>query len=123
MSLMDFELVSEHGKSHGMFATRAEAIVALREEEVESPGVTTGWMLVGYSDGEEVGDPELVENLLATGTTVSFTALAEGKGLFVPQQRAVLSGTGPSTRPWFRRPPRVAKSTRVLSEAGTAVAK
>jgi hypothetical protein len=117
---MDFELVAEDGKSHGMFPTRAEAIAALREEEAEAPGLTAGWMLISYSNGEEVGAPELAEHLLAIGEGIRFMVVAEGKGLFVPQQRAASSGTGPSTRPWFRRPPRVAKRTHVLPEVGTA---
>lgn len=62
---MEYVLAGKDGKSHDYFDTRQEAIEALREEEAEREGMTTGWVLLAYDDeGEEVGEPEWAEDLL-----------------------------------------------------------
>jgi hypothetical protein len=120
---MEYVLIGKDGKSHDYFPTRAEALNALHEEEHTSPGLTQGWMIQAYGEnGEELGEPEWADELLAppAETTVSFVTGPEGLGCYRVAARAASSGTARSRNPWFRRPPKVAKRTRVLSEAGTA---
>jgi hypothetical protein len=117
---MEYVWSDKDGRTREFFDSRDDAIEALREEQNAQPGITAGWMLLTYDDdGQEVGEPEWAEDLLPTDTVVSFVTVAEGVGLFVAGPRAESSGRVASTRRGFRRPPSVARGTRVLSEAET----
>jgi hypothetical protein len=119
---MNYELMGRDGKPHGDFDTRQEALEALREEESESPGASSGWMLWAYTDDDELGECELAEDLLAEPVApdkaVKFVIQqGERLGLFVQVQVAGSSGTATPIRRGFRRPPSDAISTHVPSEA------
>jgi hypothetical protein len=118
---MEYELMGKDGKPHGYFNARDDAIKALREEEDECPEVTAGWMLVAYDDdNEEMGEPELAEDLLATPVVpkrvLQFVMHGEGVGLFMAVPSGESSGTGAPIRRGFRRPPSDAIRTLVPSE-------
>jgi hypothetical protein len=117
---MEYVLSDSNGRTRDYFDDRDDAMAALREEEQDEPGITTGWMLLTFDDdGQEVGEPEWAEDLLAAGPPkvgMSFTLVVEGAGLFVAGPQAAKSGRAMSTRPWFRRLPSVAKGTRFPAE-------
>ena len=86
---MEYVLIGKDGKSHDYFPTRAEALNALHEEEHTSPGLTQGWMIQAYGEnGEELGEPEWADELLAppAETTVSFVTGPEGLGCYRVRQ-------------------------------------
>jgi hypothetical protein len=125
---MEYVWSDKDGRTRDFFNSREGAISALREEERERPGLTKGWMLLTYGDdGEELGELEWAEDLLAASCPpkagIAFTLVAEGAGLYVVGPQAAKSGTKSSTRRGFRRPPKVAKGTRAPSEAEMAGAK
>lgn len=119
---MEYELMGRDGKPHGYFRKREDAIEALFDEEKGSQGVASGWILVAYDDeGEQVGELELAEDLLATPRVpkrgVQFVMHGEGVGLFmavVPSEGS--SGRAAPIRRGFRRPPSDAIRTLVPSE-------
>jgi hypothetical protein len=118
---VEYELASRDGKLHGVFGAYDEAVAALREEEDASPGITEGWLLITFdADGNDVGNPELAEDLLAMPLAptraVQFVMLGERVGLFIPVALEGSSGTATPTRRGFRRPPSDAMRTLVPSE-------
>jgi hypothetical protein len=123
MTAQEWVWVDKHGKSRDYFKTRTEAVEALRDEDAECPEIAAGSMLVAYDEsGEEVGDPEWVEDLLAT-PPIPTSALqfvmqgGERVGLFMRVPSEATSGTATPIRRGFRRPPSDAIHTLVSSEA------
>jgi len=117
----EYALVDKDGRLREDFDRKSDAIDELISIEREQPDATAGWMLLTYDDaGRQVGEPEWADHLLALATKglLRFVTVSEGRGLFVAGSPGASSGTGRSTSPWFRRPPKVAKRTRALSEAG-----
>jgi hypothetical protein len=121
---MEYVLSDSNGRTRDYFDDRNDALAALCEEEHDKPGITAGWMLLTFDDdGQEIGEPEWAEDLLAADPPkvgVSFTLVVEGAGLFVARPRGARSGRAMSTRPWFRRLPSVATGTRFPSEVERA---
>jgi hypothetical protein len=121
---MEYVLSDSSGRTRDYFDDRDDALAALCEEEQDKPGITAGWMLLTFDeDGQELGEPEWAEDLLAANPPkvgLSFTLVVEGAGLFVAGRQAAKSGRATSRRPWFRRLPSVAKGTRFPSEVERA---
>jgi hypothetical protein len=124
---MEYELIGADGKTHDRFEDHDEALDAICEEERAQPGITAGWIVQLYDDdGNEVGEPERADTLLATAglsQTLAFVAVSEGAGVYGAMAPAGSSGMVLPSGPWFRHRPRVAKGTRAPAEAGTPAAR
>ncbi len=118
----EYVLVDKDGRSREYFTRKSDALKEARRLEGAREGATAGWMVLTYDDdGEAIGEPEWVDDLLATPVApkraIQFVMQGERVGLFMPAALEGSSGTGTPIRHGFRRPPSDAIRTLVPAEA------
>ncbi len=124
MSKLEFVLMDRNGLPREDFTSRGAAIRELTRLRREDRDSVAGWMLLVFNKaGEQLGEPEWAEDLLAERSgALRFVVVGEGRGVFMSAPQAGLSGRAAPTRRGFRRPPSDAIGTRALPGAETVAA-